>query len=294
MKGILDLRKISKKKERKIYFNFLKTFEISLVILFSVILTTLGIKAIDNSNLIASLTNFSQNQKCPSDMVFVPSEKGGFCIDRYENSPAPSCPFLNPQNQEETRKNLENPNCYPVSKEGVLPWTNISQNQAQMACAKAGKRLASTREWYLAALGTLDKIEGWGKDDCNLNRNWERNPGLTGSGKNCKSTFGAFDMVGNVWEWVEGTIFDGKLGEKILPPQGFVLGVDENGLPFQTDLEKPDLNYNNDYFWIVPKGTRAIARGGYFQSASDGGVFSSSLILLPSDFSFAIGFRCVK
>jgi len=297
MSKILNLRK-NKKISQKSFSNKFKTFiEVLSVIFISSILTTLTMRGVDKLNLLASLPGdfFKSNQKCPKDMVFVPSETGGFCIDKYENSPGPNCPFQNPQNQEETRKNLETPGCYPVSEQGKIPWTNISQNQAQLACAKAKKRLPTSREWYLASLGTPDKSEEWSKEDCNLNKNWDKNPGPTGSGKNCQSSFGAYDMIGNVWEWVAGSVNDGKYQDKELPQQGFVWGIDdETGLPFQTDPENSNLNYNKDYFWIVSKGTRAIAKGGYFQSGSEGGLFSSSLISLPSEFSSGVGFRCAK
>jgi formylglycine-generating enzyme required for sulfatase activity len=296
MSQVLDLRK-NQEFQKKIYSssNFKRLIEVISVIFISSILTTLAIKGVDKINLTASLTGSSQkeNEKCPPDMVFIPSENGGFCIDKYENSPGPNCPFSNPQNQEETRKNLEDPKCYPVSKEGAIPWTNISQNQAQLACAKAGKRLPTPREWYLASLGTPDKSEGWTKDDCNLNKNWNQNPGPTGSGKNCKSSFEVYDMIGNVWEWVEGTVVDGKFQDRELPSSGFVSGVDQFGLPVETKKE-PDSVYQKDYFWIVKKGIRVIAKGGYFQSQSDGGVYSSSLIALPFDFSNGVGFRCAK
>jgi len=298
MNQVLDLRK-SKKIQKKVVFKITikRLIEVISVIFISSILTTLAIKAVDKANLVASLTGNTkkEHEKCPPDMVFVPSETGGFCIDKYENSPNSKCPFLNPQTQEETRKNLEDPDCYPISKEGALPWTNISQNQAQIACAKAGKRLPTPREWYLASLGTPDKSENWTREDCNLNKNWDQNPGPTGSAKNCKSSFGAFDMIGNVWEWVGGSVVDGKYQGRELPQQGFIWGIDdETGLPFQTDPQNSNLNYNGDYFWIISKGTRAIAKGGYFQSRSDGGIFSSSLIALPSEFSNAVGFRCAK
>jgi len=301
MAEVLNLKEVSlsKKIYKKKKFGFSKIIKFSLVIVFSVVLTTLGIKATDNL-FFASLKESSEIKPkanegpCPLDMVFVASEKGGFCIDKYENSPGPKCSFLNPQNQKESQDNLSNPDCYPVSKAGLLPWTNISQNQAQLACAKAGKRLPTAKEWYLAALGTPDKSNDWTKDDCHLNKNWGKEPGLTGSGKNCQSSAGAFDMAGNVWEWVADTIFDGNFQNRPLPNQGYVWGVEENGFPFQTEKDNPSLDYNQDYFWIYPEGTRAIARGGYFQSETDGGIYSSYLVALPSNSSLATGFRCAK
>lgn len=268
-----------------------------IVIILATFFTTLIIKASDE--LIPFLTatlnqNFSQNTPCPEDMVFVPKEGGGFCIDKYENSPAPTCPFSNPQNQKETRENLNNPNCKPLSVMGAIPWRFISQDQAQIACAKAGKRLPTNEEWYLASLGTPDPSSGWTSDDCQVANNWSSQPGLTGSGKNCRSAVGAYDMIGNVWEWVKGTSLDGEYEGRKLPSGGFVASTDGHGIPAITNSEKPDPNYNEDYFWIYQSGIRSFARGGYWNNQSRSGIYSVYLVYQPSEAGPGIGFRCAK
>ena len=227
-------------------------------------------------------------------MIFVPSPSGGFCLDKYENSPGEKCPFKNPQNQAETRENLNTPECKPVSVPNAIPWVFISKNQAEQACAKAGKRLPTNEEWYLASLGTPDKSADWGPGDCHVANNWNSQRGRTGSGNNCVSSFGAYDMIGNVWEWVKETVIEGKYENRILPEKGYVQSVDEKGLPLVTNLENSDPNYNEDFFWISQEGGRAIARGGYWENGKKGGIYAAYIVYLPSQFGPATGFRCAK
>ncbi len=272
--------------------NFKKQF---FVIGVSILLTAGGIRAIDKVFLSADISKGIKISRCPEEMVFVDTDKGGFCIDKYENSPSKECPFLVPKNQKETRINLNSSACKPVSAKGRIPWVNISEIQAKIACRKAGKRLPTSEEWYLASLGTPDiKVSFWGKDDCQLNSNWESQPGLTGSGKNCISSVGAYDMVGNVWEWVNNDVQDGFFNGRMLPDQGYIQETDNQGLPIVTNQAEPNPNYNNDYFWILKKGVRVVARGGYWQTGADAGIYSCYLLSLPSDASPGAGFRCVK
>jgi formylglycine-generating enzyme required for sulfatase activity len=282
------MQKISAVRERK--GSIRKTL---IVIVAATILTTLGIRAADRYFL-ASVREATEPERCPQGMVFITSENGGFCIDKYENSPGSKCPNSDPKNQTESSANLENPDCEPVSVPGVVPWRNISQNQAALACAKAKKRLATNKEWLQAALGTPDPSSGWVKDDCNVSNNWKPSPGPTGSGAKCVSSAGVYDMVGNVWEWVEGTIFDGSFENHPLPEQGFIQGIDSDGFPYETSFDNPNPEYNEDYFWIRSQGVRAIFRGGYWDSGSDAGVYSMYLVVLPSFSGTGVGFRCVK
>jgi formylglycine-generating enzyme required for sulfatase activity len=88
---------------------------------------------------------------------------------------------------------------YAVSLPAVVPAANITWFQAQEACANSGKRLPTSAEWQIGATGTPDAGPDNGTTDCNSN-------GLsvtpTGARKRCESTRGAFDMVGNLDEWV--------------------------------------------------------------------------------------------
>jgi len=104
---------------------------------------------------------------------------------------------------------------YARSVQGVLPSANITWLQAQRACANSGKRLLRNAEWQMAATGTPPGVyDGYsgnvigtdnGTTDCNSASNTgvlPEDPVLTGSRANCVSSFGAFDMVGNVNEYV--------------------------------------------------------------------------------------------
>ena len=175
-----------------------------IVVVSAIILSTIGVRATDNlSSFLPAMIGrglTGDESACPSDMVFVLSDKGGFCIDKYEASAGLSCSYQDPQNQTQTRDNLNEINCQPASVSRAAPWRYISQDQAQAACAKAGKRLPTNEEWYLAALGTPDLSSNWGLEDCHVANNWKSQPGLTGSGSKCISSAGAYDMIGNVWE----------------------------------------------------------------------------------------------
>jgi formylglycine-generating enzyme required for sulfatase activity len=90
---------------------------------------------------------------------------------------------------------------YAVSLPGVLPSVNITWFQAEEACANAGKRLPTSAEWQVAANGTPDPGPDNGTTDCNTVAN-DGLPTLTGARTSCVSARGAFDMVGNLAEWV--------------------------------------------------------------------------------------------
>jgi formylglycine-generating enzyme required for sulfatase activity len=230
-----------------------------IVIVISVALTTLGIKAADIFT--GDNTGDTENNGCGVDMAYVVAPGGGFCIDKYEVSASEDCPHTDPASQSDTRFNLNDKKCEPVSKPGKIPWRFVSQDQAVLACAKAGKRLPTNEEWFAAALGTPDLLSGWGINDCQVDENWDDQPGATGRGINCVSAAGAFDMIGNVWEWVSGTVSDGEYEGRALPPPGYVKSTDGHSFPAETDDNTGDKNYYNDYFWLTENGLRGIARG---------------------------------
>jgi hypothetical protein len=89
---------------------------------------------------------------------------------------------------------------YAVSLAGVTPSAYLTWFQAQAACENARKRLPSNAEWQAAVAGTPDPGPDNGTTDCNTNSVFAAT--LTGSRSSCKSARGAFDMVGNLYEWV--------------------------------------------------------------------------------------------
>ncbi len=278
--------------------SFLKIIRYFLVAIVAIALVSIGIDAADNyDNLSESIVGrivFGEAEgPCEDGMVFVPSTKGGFCIDKYENSPNDKCPIKTTLNQADTRDNIDFNDCEPQSEAGFKPWRFISQTQAMIACAKAGKRLPNNEEWYQASLGTPDLDGDWQENSCQVNNNWAEQPGMSGNAEKCVSSYGAYDMIGNVWEWVKGEIIDGKIDGQEMPDAGFVSSVSSDGIIVSTEEEK-DSNFNEDYLWIKKSGVRGMARGGYWNNGSEAGIYAMYLVSPTSFAGNGIGFRCVK
>ena len=90
---------------------------------------------------------------------------------------------------------------------GVLPWNNVSYEDARIACLEAGKRLCTQQEWQ-AACGTVYPYgNSYQLGTCNDGDGLETS--ATGAKAGCRSQSGVFDMSGNVAEWVEGGILMG-------------------------------------------------------------------------------------
>jgi formylglycine-generating enzyme required for sulfatase activity len=88
---------------------------------------------------------------------------------------------------------------YAVSLPSEVPSAYITWFRAQEACANAGKRLPTNAEWQVGANGTPDPGPDDGATDCN---SASAAVTRTGSRSRCVSARGAFDMVGNLFEWV--------------------------------------------------------------------------------------------
>ena len=258
------------------------------VALSAVVVASLGITASDKigDTLGARILTEQNDTRCPQGMVFVSNDLSDFCIDRYEASASEACIYEDPAATTETKVNIDQPDCFPESRGGAMPWRVISQHEAQLACAKAGKHLATNREWYLAALGTPDTAA------CNI----EEGPdglAVTGAYQECISAAGAYDMVGNAWEWVDAVIVDGVYQGRRLPDAGFVASVDEAGVPLLT-LEQPQDTFNEDRFWFSTVGAQGMLRGGYFGGGADAGMYAIYAASPPTFSGGAAGFRCAK
>lgn len=168
---------------------------------------------------------------------------------------------------------------YAVSIPGVMPARYLTWFQAVAACRNGGKRLLTNAEWQMAALGTPDPgADGDGVKGCNTTK--KTNPVLTGAVSVCVSDVGAFDMVGNVWEWVADWMQDNgntEAGDQSSRTYGqdAIFGIDE----------------------AVPHGDRfpaAWIRGGSYEvpTGTDAGVFALRANIGPSLSRNDMGFRC--
>lgn len=265
----------------------MKWLKVGAVVFASVIITTLAIDAADTLQG-SSTTLFGQliateTSGCPAGMVAVTIAQTFKCVDIYEASVGVDCPHQNPKNELESRENVTSANCQSVSKAGEMPWRFITREQANTACLRSGKRLITAAEWFMVAGGTPDNGQ------CNTDRGGAQ---AVGGAEQCVSAVGAYDTIGNVWEWTTDDVIDGRYDDRNLPESGYVGQVDASGMPTVTNSEPSDL-FSEDYFWFEPKGAFGVLRGGFYSSKSDGGVYSVHAKTLPTSAGAAIGFRCV-
>src|SRR5262249_30214695 len=122
-------------------------------------------------------------------------------------SPSSSCSPFYPANFPATGNwtpvlgsNPPSPGGDAVSVAGGPPSACIPRVPANQACLLSGTRLLTNREWQAAAAGTRDPGTDNGTTDCNISA--VADAVNTGSRSSCKSSWGVFDMVGNVEEWV--------------------------------------------------------------------------------------------
>jgi hypothetical protein len=163
---------------------------------------------------------------------------------------------------------------YAVSIAGVRPAVNITWFQAAAAARNSLKRLPTNQEWQVAALGTPDTaFADDGVTTCNSDNLAPGTLTLTGSRSNCTSDVGAFDLVGNVWEWVA------------------------EWLPRSTACPGWGA-FSDDLMCLAgasaTSGPGALNRGGIGSDPSVAGVFTVDANRRPQDASDIIGFRCAR
>jgi sulfatase modifying factor 1 len=155
---------------------------------------------------------------------------GGFSIDRYEAT------LIRIEDGKESvhpyYQRPEDDGLIAVSRPGVFPQGYLSQVEAARFCQNAEKRLCTRKEWMQACKGKRNFLFSFSPDPdaagCNLggahnlgqffgndNKKWTYNDfndprlnqrpgflGKTGAHTVCVSDYGAFDMLGNLQEWV--------------------------------------------------------------------------------------------
>jgi hypothetical protein len=149
---------------------------------------------------------------------------------------------------------------------GVTPSRFVTYFQAQQALANSGKRLPSNAEWQQAAIGTPE-------GQCNTGDGVARATGLF---DNCVSDWGAFDMAGNLAEWV---------GDWVPASPNSCIGWGSVGT-FSSD-DKMCLTGAS----TTTTGPGALVRGGAYVEGTPAGPFAVWGFVRPQQSGEDTGFR---
>ena len=101
----------------------------------------------------------------------------------------------------------------PVGQEDH-PVRGISWETAQNYCEWQNKRLPTEAEWEVAARGEQGFLFPWGNEETSVNLP-ESGTYPVGSLPPNRSSFGVFDMAGNVWEWVDAPYAPIRDGQQV-------------------------------------------------------------------------------
>ena len=192
----------------------------------------------------------------PKRMVYLK----GFYMDRYEVTNREYKKFVDSANYNPPEP-WEN-GAYP-EKEADHPVVNVTWFDAHAFCKWAEKRLPTEEEWEKAARGPNGDIYPWGNEYDPKRANLEADSiAPVGSFEGDRSYYGAYDMAGNVMEWV-----DSWYG----PYPGNTAGIKDYGSKYK--VLRGDAMGQSGHYMMHNISARGSNRDYYFQDAAgeDGG-----------------------
>ncbi|HEY1337913.1 MAG TPA: SUMF1/EgtB/PvdO family nonheme iron enzyme [Bryobacteraceae bacterium] len=137
--------------------------------------------------------------EAPAHTAYLPT----FYIDKYEVSNGRYRAFTDSTGYSQPAAPSWDPDYFAKRSHPVL---NVSWRDAQAFCIAAGKRLPTEAEWEKAARGASPASRLWANWTvnglANLKREGAGAPSPIGAFPEDVSPFGAYDMAGNVHEWV--------------------------------------------------------------------------------------------
>jgi formylglycine-generating enzyme required for sulfatase activity len=215
----------------------------------------------------------------PAHSVFLDT----FYIDKYEvtNSLYEVCVDDGICTKPQNRSSNNRPQYYGNPEFDNYPVIYVDWYQAKAYCEWRGARLPTEAEWEKAARGTDGRYYSW-TENVNGGANttgstvWTGDTTKVGSYPLGKSPYGAYDMIGNVWEWVNDwykSDYYSTLGDNATNPQGSSEG---DSKVLRGGSWTP--------CWRVGGGACVEGSANTFNRHRD----------YPSRFYYDVGFRCAK
>jgi len=194
-----------------------------------------------------------------------------FWIDQFEvtNQQYKACVDAGTCELPSSKSSSTHPSYYENPEFDNYPVLYVNWDKANRYCEVwAGGDLPTEAQWEKAARGTDKRTYPWGSAEPNKDLlNYYQNIGNTtqvGSYGSGKSPYNAYDMAGNVWEWVNDYYQSDYYADNASNPQGYLSGE-------YRVLRGGSWNYDDD-----------LARSAYRLRGN------------PSYASYSFGFRCSR
>lgn len=218
------------------------------------------------------------NDEGPAHMVFLDS----YLIDRYEVSNKDYGEFIK-------AKGHPAPAYWddPRLNKPEQPVVGVNWEDAKAFCEYRGKRLPSEAEWEKAARGPNGNLYPWGNEFDPAKVNFGKNHDATvpvDSYPEAVSYYGAYNMAGNVFEWVSDWYdphYYGRL-ETMVNPKGPAQPLWMGGTGTYVDrLTVGEKRVIRGGSWIAPEGTVRSTHRFWNHP-------------LNNSYGVGLGFRCAK